>query len=124
MKSNLDQSKEGITFRLRTKFLIVIILAECLIMSSIILVVERQLRHSILDEFRKRGIAISKHLSSVNANLVTTYNYVSIEQNVARAVNDNGLTYALIQLFDGEVAAYSGEKDIKEDILSLSLIHI
>ena len=59
---------------LRNKFLICIILLECLIMTGTIFVVERQMRDSIMDEFLKLGIAISKNLSAVNANFVTTYN--------------------------------------------------
>jgi HD-GYP domain-containing protein (c-di-GMP phosphodiesterase class II)/HAMP domain-containing protein len=102
---------------LRNKFLICIILLECLIMTGTIFVVERQMRDSILDEFLKLGIAISKNLSAVNANFVTTYNYVGIEQNVAKAVGDNSLAYALIQFFDGEVAAYSGKDDIKAAVI-------
>jgi HD-GYP domain-containing protein (c-di-GMP phosphodiesterase class II) len=86
-------------------------------MIGTILVVERQMRESILNEFLKLGIAISRNLSAVNANFVTTYNYVGIEQNVAKAVSDNGLAYALIQLFDGEVAAYSGINAIKKDVI-------
>ena len=106
---------------LRNKFLICIILLECLIMTGTIFVVERQMRDSILDEFLKLGIAISKNLSAVNANFVTTYNYVGIEQNVAKAVGDNSLAYALIQFFDGEVAAFSGRDDIKAAVIHNSV---
>ncbi len=107
----------GISLRLRTKFLIGIIVLECLIMTGTILVVERQMRASILDQFVKLGTAISKNLSAVNANFVTTYNYVGIEQNVAKAVKDNGLAYALIEFFDGDVAAYTGSNEIKREVI-------
>jgi HD-GYP domain-containing protein (c-di-GMP phosphodiesterase class II) len=106
-----------ISLHLRTKFLIGIIVLECLIMTGTILVVERQMRASILDEFVKLGIAISKNLSAVNANFVTTYNYVGIEQNVAKAVKDNSLAYALIEFFDGDIAAYIGKDDIKREVI-------
>jgi HD-GYP domain-containing protein (c-di-GMP phosphodiesterase class II) len=113
--------KANKSLSLRNKFLICIILLECLIMTGTIFVVERQMRDSILDEFLKLGIAISKNLSAVNTNFVTTYNYVGIEQNVAKAVDDNSLAYALIQFFDGEVAAYSGKDDIKASVISNSV---
>ena len=117
MKLFARESKHGMALKLRTKFLIGIILVECLIMSGTILLVERQMRDSILDEFVKLGVAISKNLSAVNANYVTTYNYVGIEQNVTKAVNENDLAYAMIQFFDGEIAAYSGEKAIREAVI-------
>ena len=107
----------GLALSLRTKFILGIVLLECLLMTGIFLVVERQLRKSILEEFLKLGTAISNNLSAVNANYVTTYNYVGIEQNVSNAASNNGLTYALIQYFDGDLAAYSGQEDIKEDVI-------
>lgn len=117
MKLLPKDSKIGISSRLRTKFLMGIIVLECLIMTGTILVVERQMRVSILDEFLKLGIAISKNLSGVNASFVTTYNYVGIEQNVTKAVKDNNLTYALIEFFDGEVAAYNGNDVIRKEVI-------
>ena len=117
MKFTPKRSSIDISFRLRSKFLIGIILLECLIMAGTIVVVDRQMRESASDQFLKLGIAISKNLSAVNASFVTTYNYVGIEQNVAKAVHDNDLTYALIQFFDGELAAYSGEEKIKREVI-------
>ena len=117
MALSSKRSSIDISFRLRTKFLIGIILLECLIMTGTIIVVDQQMRKSASDQFLKLGIAISKNLSAVNASFVTTYNYVGIEQNVAKAVSDNGLTYALIQFFDGELAAYSGSEDIRKEVI-------
>ena len=98
--------KPGLVLSLRTKFLVGILILQCLTMTGTILIVERQMRESILEEFLKLGMAISKNLSAVNASFVTTYNYVGIEQNVTQAVKENDLAYALIQFFDGEIAAY------------------
>ena len=86
-------------------------------MTGTIIVVDRQMRKAASDQFLKLGIAISINLSAVNASFVTTYNYVGIEQNVAKAVSVNGLTYALIQFFDGELAAYSGEENIRNEVI-------
>ncbi len=107
----------GIGFRLRTKFLLGILILQCLTMICTILVVERQMRATIEEEFLQLGTAISKNLSAVNASFVTTYNYVGIEQNVSQAVKDNDLAYAMVQFFDGEVAAYSGETAIKNEVV-------
>ena len=113
----------GRTQSLRTKFIIGIVLLECLLMTGTFLVVERQMRKSILDEFLKLGTAISNNLAAVNENYVTTYNYVGIEQSVSNAASNNGLAYALIQYFDGDVAAYSGTQRIWKDVVRKKIDH-
>lgn len=119
MKSNKDRlhPKEGIKGRLRSKFMIGIIILECLIMSATILVVEHQMRKSILDEFLKRGLSVAKNLAAINTNYLATYNYVNIEQSVEKITENSALTYAIVLLFDGEVAAFSGRSDIRHRVL-------
>ncbi|WP_373498586.1 HD domain-containing phosphohydrolase [Desulfococcus sp.] len=87
---------------------------ECLIMVTTILVVEKQMRESILTEFLKRGYAIGQNLAALNANYIATFNYVSIEQAVAKVTEENDLEYAAVQFFDGEVAAFGGAEVYKK----------
>lgn len=96
--------------------MISILLLECLLMSSIILVAENQMRRSIMDEFLKRGLSVSRNLAAVNENYIATYNYVKIEQTVERVKEKNGLVYAIVSFFDGEVAAYSGKESIRQAV--------
>jgi len=114
---------ERFRLRLHTKFILGIILLECLVMSATILVVEQRMRESILDEFLKRGLSVAKNLASMNTNYVATYNYVNIEQSVQQVTEDNGLTYAIVMLFDGEVVAYGGNYDIREEVLGNGIQH-
>lgn len=116
-KSHRLPTKGSIKVRLRSKFIVGIITLLCLLMSATILVVEHRMRESILDEFLKRGRSVAKNLAAVNTNYVTTYNYVNIEQSVEKIAEENGLAYAMVLLFDGEVAAYSGNGDIKKEVL-------
>ena len=113
--------KEGFRLRLHTKFIIGIIFLECLLMSATILIVEHRMRVSILDEFLKRGFSVAKNLAAMNAKYVATYNYVNIEQSVKQITEDNGLTYAVVMLFDGEVVAYGGKQDIRDEVLGNGL---
>jgi len=125
MKSIEIKQRADIGIRLQTKFMIGIILLECMIMTITIMVVERRMHNSILEEFLKRGVTIAKNLVAVNTSLVSTYNYVGMEQNVAKTVTENELVYALIQLFDGEMAAYKGATRFKETPLkSLPAPHV
>jgi signal transduction histidine kinase/HAMP domain-containing protein len=110
--------QNGIKIKLSTKLMVSIILLECLLMSAIIFVVEKQMRASILDEFMKHGLSVTRNLAAINSNFVTTYNYINIKQNVERVVKDNGLLYAAVLFYDGQVAAYSGRKDIKDGVLA------
>ena len=121
MNNENKQPRSRIKVRLRTKFMIGIIILECLLMTAIILVVEKQMRQSTLDEFLKRGLSIAEHLAAVNINYVSTYNYVNIEQSVEKIADLNGLMYATVLLFDGEVAAYGGRNDIRGKVLGNGL---
>ena len=121
MNNENKQPRSRIKVRLRTKFMIGIIILECLLMTAIILVVEKQMRQSTLDEFLKRGLSIAEHLAAVNSNNVSTYNYVNIEQSVEKIADFNGLIYATVLLFDGEVAAYGGRNDIRGKVLGNGL---
>lgn len=117
MRLLAPRQKTDIGLRLQTKFMIGIILLECMIMTITIMVVERRMHNSIMEEFLKRGVSIAKNLAAVNTSLVPTYNYVGMEQNVAETVSGNELVFAMIQLFDGELAAYRGAAHLKEHIL-------
>lgn len=116
----VSKQKVGIIgrLRLRTKLLIGILFVEALLLSSTVLVVENQMRDSILNEFLKRGLSITKNLAAVNKDYVTTYNYVQIDQNLEHVVKENNLLYAMVVFFDGEVASYKGPHHIKEIILA------
>lgn len=95
---------------LRGKLIITMIFACLFVMGVTISVVEMQMRDSILQEFIARGKTIAANLAAVNANYVATYNYVGMEQSIAEVVKSNDLSYAAIQLFDGELVAAQGEK--------------
>ncbi|MBW1999835.1 MAG: HD domain-containing protein [Deltaproteobacteria bacterium] len=117
MKKDRRHKKKEIRVRLRTKFMLSIIVLEIMLMTAVIFVVEHQMQISMLDEFTKRGLSLAKNLAAINTNYLATYNYVNIEQSVERVVSENGLAYAIVLLFDGEVAAYSGPMKMKSSII-------
>jgi TMAO reductase system sensor TorS len=89
---------------------------------AIVLVVETKMRASILDEFLKRGITLANNLAATNANYVATYNYVKINQSVQQAVQQKGIHYVAVVLFNGDVAAYSGPENQEKKILDKTTI--
>jgi hypothetical protein len=58
-----------------------IVVLHTLLMGAIILLVEYQIRESIMEEFLRRGFSIAKNLSLTNTSYVSTYNYVKIRQS-------------------------------------------
>lgn len=118
MKQNDDTAKSGlIKFKLRTKFMISILVLEFTMLVAIIFAVEHQMRKSVLEEFKKRGFSITKNMAAVNKVYMATYNYVNIEQNVKQIAKDNELFYGAVLFYDGELAAYSGHEEIKRSVL-------
>jgi len=118
MKTDLNHTNGHIRVRLRTKFVISIILLECLLMAAITIVVENRMRESILGEFLKRGLSVAENLATVNTNYLATYNYVNIEQSVQKVAESNDLVYAAVLLFDGEIAAFRGRKNLQQRVLN------
>lgn len=116
--SDNRQAQNYIKIRLSTKLIINNILLASLLMTAMILIVEKQMRKSIMDEFAKHGLFVTMNLAAINSNYVTTYDYVNIEQNVDRVAKENGLLYTAVLFFDGEVAAYSGQEESKEIFLN------
>lgn len=116
MATSGPEHPKGIRLRLHSKFLVGVVVLECLIMVTTIVVVEKQMRESILSEFLKRGYSIGQNLAALNANYIATFNYVSIEQVVAKVTQENDLEYAAVLLFDGDVAAYSGDRFYEKTI--------
>lgn len=107
----------GVGMRLQTKFMVGMALLQCLLMSAVILLVEHKLRQSILDEFLRRGTSVAENLAAVNTSYLVTYNYVSMSQNVDRMVEQNGLAYAAVLLFNGELAAFDGSASFQSSLV-------
>ncbi len=117
---NREQPEKGskIKLRLRTKFMAGILALELVLMVTVILVVERQMRNSVLDEFLKRAHSISRNIASVNTNYLATYNFVGIDQNMKQVTGENDLLYAAVLFYDGELASYVGPAENREAVLS------
>ncbi len=115
------QDKGAIHYRLHTKFIVAISVILALLMLATVFIVDRQMQKSILDEFIKRGLSVTRGLASVNTKFVTTYDYINIEQSLDFFVKENELYYAIVMFFDGEVAAYKGSEHIKAKVLSGAL---
>ena len=115
---SVPATRQAIRLRLRTKFIIGISALVALLMAAVVTLVERQVRESIQQEFLKRGLSIVTNLAAVNAEFVSTYNYVKIDQNLERVVRENNMLYASVLFYDDEVASYRGDPALKEQILN------
>lgn len=120
-RSRATSTKPRFTLPLHVKLMVGVTALMGLVLLSIVLVVGHQMRQSILDEFLKSGIVLTRNLAAVNTNYVTTYNYLKIEQSLDFATKENNLLYATVLFFDGDAAAFSGKPEIRSQVLSGSL---
>ncbi len=118
MKADGHDATKEISIRLQTKFLVGILLLISVLMLAIILVVEQQMRDSILDEFLKRGLSVTRNLAATNRDFITTYNYVKIEQNLEHVIQENDLLYAVVVFFDGDIIGAQKKKEITQKVLA------
>ena len=114
MSDALGLAERRTGWRLQNKLLAGILLVELLLMSTVILLVEQQLRDTLSGEFLRHGLSTTRSLAAVNVDFVTTYNYVKLDQHLQQALRDPDLLYATVQLFDGEIASHAGRADLRD----------
>jgi signal transduction histidine kinase len=95
---------DRLSFRLKLA-LTINILIVCLILSSALLLEQRQ-RASIVQEVEKRALVMAEALASTTASSLVTYNYVAIEQGLRGFAKKPDLLYALVTDKEGNVAAH------------------
>lgn len=96
---------------LRAKFILVLVLLQVAVMGLVTAVVEYQQRTVILEESRKRAVALATHLAALSEGYLLSYNFVKLEQVVAKLAAEDDVAYAIIHTHDGRVATYSGHDD-------------
>src|SRR4029434_2404677 len=102
---------------LRTKFITVIVLVQLSVMGLVTVVIEHRQRETILTEARKRAVSLASHLAALSEGYLLSYNFVKLEQTVEQVAAEEDVTYALIQLHDGKVAAYSAHSEQQGRVL-------
>ncbi len=99
------------SFGLRQKFLLAFAALVLGIVVSLLYIVERQYRASMVHQMQKRGITLATQLAAVSTNSLLTYNFVALEQDAERLSLDPDILYAIILARNGSVAAYSGHDE-------------
>ncbi len=94
---------DHLSFRAKLS-LMVNLLIILLILGSALLVEFRQ-RTAIIQEVEKRALVMAQGLESATAADLLTYNYVSVEQSVAKFSQTPDLVYAVVLDKEGTVAA-------------------
>jgi PAS domain S-box-containing protein len=108
----------GRSLRLQTRLFLYSASLILLLMTLVILLVEKRLSETIEGEARKRGLAIARSLAGVSTNALVTYNYVVLEQNAEKAAQEEDLLYVIIHDKEDKVAAYSGRSERQGTLLS------
>jgi signal transduction histidine kinase len=96
----------------------VIVIVQLSLMGLVTLVVEKRQRDAILHESQKRALALVTNLAALSESDLLSYNFVKLEQTVERLVaSEEDVGYAIVHTRDGTVAAYSGHREKRGEVL-------
>lgn len=93
---------------LRRKFITVIVIVQLAVMGLVTVLIEHRQQKTILAEARKRALSLAANLAALSEGYMLSYNFVKLEQTVAQIATEDDVAYAIVQLHDGKVAAFSG----------------
>ena len=93
----------------------------CLVMVSVLVMVERRQRTAVIDETERRGQVLAKDLAAISQTHLLLYNFTVLEQNVARLATEQDVQYALIVDAEGRVVAHSARPERIGQVLTAEL---
>jgi signal transduction histidine kinase len=96
---------------LRAKFVTLIVIVQITLMGLVALVIETRQREIILSESQKRAVSLATHLAALSEGYLLSYNFIKLEQTVEKVAAEPDVAYAIVQLYNGKVAAYSGHSE-------------
>jgi len=99
------------TRSLQAKLLWGTTLVICLVMATVLVVVDHRQRAAVIDEAYRRGEILARDLAAVSHAPLLLYNFTALEQNVARFAAEEDVRYAIILDGEGRVAAHSERPD-------------
>ncbi len=97
---------------LQRRLLLGTLLILVLVMTGVMVTVERVQRESIIDEVQRRGEAVARGLAAVSAAPLLLYHFTALEQNVARVGQEADVVYAMILDAEGKVAAHNRRPEL------------
>jgi signal transduction histidine kinase len=71
------------------------------VVSMVVALVSRNMRHVIEDETLKRSLAIAKSFGATNLEFVRLYSWYNVQRNARISRNDNGLAYLVVYNKEG-----------------------
>ena len=97
---------------LQSRLLLGTLLILVLVMSGVMLTVERVQREAIIEEVQRRGEAVARGLAAASAGPLLLYHFTALEQNVTRVGQEVDIVYAMVLDGDGKVAAHSRRPEL------------
>jgi PAS domain S-box-containing protein len=107
----MDSKDHLKSIRLQTRLILYSTLLILFLMVLTILLVEKRQSEIIVEEARKRGMAIARNLAAVSTNALLTYNYVVLQQNGEKVAQEEDIVYVIIHDKENRVALYSGHDE-------------
>jgi PAS domain S-box-containing protein len=106
------------SIRLQTRLILYSTLLILFLMTLTILLVENRQSEIIHEEARKRGMTVAQSLAAVSTNALVTYNYVVLQQNGEKVVQDEDIDEVIIHDKENRVAFYSGHDEKQGTVLT------
>jgi two-component system sensor histidine kinase AtoS len=96
---------------LQAKLLWGTVLVVCLVMLSVLVIVEQRQRAAVIEEAERRGQVLARDLAAISQAPLLLYNFTTLEQNVARLASEDDVLYAIVLDHEGRVAAHSARQE-------------
>ena len=105
--------------RLETRFILYFTSLIVVILTPVVLLVEKRMGDVITRQAEQRGLSIAHNLAALSQNYLVTYNHVALTQSAERAKKDEeGIADVIILNKEGRVAAYSGHAERQGTVLT------
>ena len=98
---------------IHTKFVSAVCFLVILLISGVAVLDERGERLAIIEQMRKRAVAMAGYVAAVSTNDLLTDNYISMEQHASHLAREEDVLYVIILDREGKVAAHSSRNDLQ-----------
>jgi two-component system, NtrC family, sensor kinase len=103
---------------LQAKFILIIVALQIAVMGAVAAVMEHYQRQAIIEQAQLRALSLAMSLAALAEGYLLGYNYIKLEQAVEKvAADEPDIAYAVAQLYDGRVAAFSWRDDLQGKML-------
>jgi PAS domain S-box-containing protein len=97
---------------------VVIVSLEIVLMGAVAVIMETHQSQVILEHTKLRALALGASLAAVSQGALLSYDFIQLEQAAENVAGENeDVVYSVAHLYDGTVAAFSGQSELQGKML-------